>query len=71
MSLRKGITTMEEAMMKKAIRDGKTWKEIAPELEDCDLDYVKENLYDPMAGAQEAADMQDAASKPKPPPAKA
>lgn len=56
MSLRHGVTTMEESKMKRMVKEGATWNEIAAELQDCDLDYVKKNLYEPMVKAQKAAD---------------
>jgi hypothetical protein len=70
MSLRMGITAAEESLMKLAIKNGETWSDISKKLQDCDLDYVKDNLYDPMAAAQEQADFAAEAAKPTKTPAK-
>lgn len=54
MSLRQGVTVMEESKMKKMVKAGATWPEVLAELEDVDPEYVKEHLYDPMVAAYEA-----------------
>jgi hypothetical protein len=49
MSQRMGVTTREEFFIRRAIKAGKSWEEIAPDLVDVDLAYVHENIYEPLA----------------------
>jgi hypothetical protein len=48
MALRMGVTLREEFIIRRGIVAGKEWPELAVELTDCDLAYVKEFIYEPL-----------------------